>query len=94
MKVAEYPGGNVCYAIPRLIFQLPYFIFFNRQITPIVREVMEARGAGIVLDAGAAQLVLPAYNATDEVIERLNQRLRTISVTRQSAPPPQQQPAQ
>lgn len=59
---------------------------FNNQITPIVREVMEARGAGVVIDANATQLVLPAYNATDDVVARLNQRLRTINVTRQSAP--------
>jgi outer membrane protein len=61
---------------------------FNTQITPIVRQVMEARGAGIVLDSGAAQLVLPAYNASDDVIARLNQNLRTMTVTRRTAPPP------
>lgn len=66
---------------------------FNQQVTPIVREVMEARGAGIVLDAGAVSLAQPGLDATDEVVQRLNQRLRTISVTRQSAPAPQQPPA-
>jgi outer membrane protein len=66
---------------------------FNTQITPTVRQVMEARGAGIVLDSGAAQLVLPAYNATDDVIARLNQNLRSMTVTRRTAPPPQQQGA-
>jgi Skp family chaperone for outer membrane proteins len=63
---------------------------FNQQITPIVREVMEARGAGVVLDASATQLVLPNFDATDDVIQRLNQRLRTMNVARQTAPAPQQ----
>jgi Skp family chaperone for outer membrane proteins len=63
---------------------------FNQQITPIVREVMEARGAGVILDAGSIQFVAPAFDATDDVVQRLNQRLRTINVTRRQAPPPQQ----
>ena len=66
---------------------------FNTQITPIVREVMTARNAGIVLDSQAALLSLPAYDATDDVVQRLNQRLRTMTVTRQSAPAQQQGPA-
>jgi|CXWL01.1.fsa_nt_gi Skp family chaperone for outer membrane proteins len=64
---------------------------FNTQITPIVREVMEARGAGIVMEAQGVNLMQPNVNATDDVVQRLNQRLRTITVTRQSAPAPQQQ---
>lgn len=63
---------------------------FNTQITPIVREVMEARGAGVVLDASSVNLMQPGVNATDDVVQRLNQRLRTISVTRQAAPAQQQ----
>ncbi|GAM99392.1 outer membrane protein H precursor [alpha proteobacterium U9-1i] len=66
---------------------------FNTQITPIVRQVMEARGAGIVLDASAVNLMQPAVNATDDVVQRLNQSIQTIEVTRQSAPAPQQPPA-
>lgn len=64
---------------------------FNRQITPHVREAMEAHGANMVLDAGVTRLVLPGFDITDEVVQRLNQRLRTIDVRRQTAPPPQQQ---
>ncbi len=63
---------------------------FNQQITPIVREVMEARGAGVILDASSVQFVSPAFDATDDVVQRLNQRLHTITVTRRQAPPPQQ----
>lgn len=64
---------------------------FNTQITPIVREVMEARGAGVVMDASGVNLMQPSVNATDDVVQRLNQRLRTINVTRQAAPAQQQQ---
>ncbi|HWA00841.1 MAG TPA: OmpH family outer membrane protein [Caulobacterales bacterium] len=63
---------------------------FNQQITPVVREVMQARGAGVVLDASSIQLVEPQFDATNDVVQRLNQRLHTINVTRRSAPPPQQ----
>lgn len=67
---------------------------FNTQITPIVREVTEARGAGVVLDRSAVQFSQPAFDATDDVVQRLNQRLRTINVARQAAPAPQPPPAQ
>lgn len=67
---------------------------FNAQITPVVQEVMTARGAGVVIDASTAQLYAPNLNVTDDVIQRLNQRVRTMNVTRQSAPPPQQQQQQ
>ena len=66
---------------------------FNTQITPIVRQVMEARGAGVVMDASGVNLMQPTANATDDVVQRLNQSIQTIEVTRQSAPAPQQQPA-
>lgn len=65
---------------------------FNRQITPIVQEAMESRGAGVVVEAAVTRLVLPGANITDDVVQRLNQRLRTINVTRQTAPA--QQPGQ
>jgi Skp family chaperone for outer membrane proteins len=64
---------------------------FNRQITPHVREAMEGHGANMVLDTNVARLVLPGFDITDEVVQRLNQRLRTIDVRRQTAPPAQQQ---
>ena len=59
---------------------------FNRQITPMVQGAMESRGAGIVVDAAVTRLVLPGANITDDVVQRLNQQLRSINVTRQTAP--------
>lgn len=67
---------------------------FNTQVTPIVREVMESRNASVVLDASTVQLSQPNVDATDDVVQRLNQRVRTLNVTRQQAPAAQQQPAQ
>lgn len=63
---------------------------FMTQITPIVREVMEARSASVVVASSAVITSAPTVDATDDVVARLNQRLRTINVTRQSAP--QEQP--
>lgn len=64
---------------------------FNRQITPYVREAMESKGANLVLDAGVARYAPEGYDITSDVVQRLNQRLRTIDVRRQTAPAPQQQ---
>jgi Skp family chaperone for outer membrane proteins len=59
---------------------------FTTQITPIVREVMEGRGAAVAVSSQAIIAASPSVDATDDVVARLNQRLRTITVTRQSAP--------
>lgn len=55
---------------------------FDRQLTPIVRSAMEARGAGVVLDAGNVQFTAPEYDITTTVIQQLDQAARTANVTR------------
>jgi hypothetical protein len=58
---------------------------------------MEARGAGVVLDANNVQMVLPQFDITTTVIQQLdqNEATRTANVTRRSvAECQQQQPAQ
>lgn len=74
---------------------------FDRQVSPIVRSVMEARGAGVVLDASNVQLVLPEFDITNTVIQQLDQGVatRTANVTRHAvaecqAQAPAQAPAQ
>ncbi len=59
---------------------------FDRQVSPIVRSVMEARGAGVVLDASNVQLVLPEFDVTNTVIQQLDQNpaTRTAIVARHS----------
>lgn len=65
---------------------------FNRALEPIVREVMTARRAGVVLDRQATQLVSDGIDVTADVVARLDQRTRTINVSRLTAPAPQQPP--
>ncbi len=63
----------------------------NQQLEPIVREVMNARRASAVLDGNAVHLAAENADITQDVISRLDQRVRTINVTRQTAPAQQQQ---
>jgi len=63
---------------------------FNRQVEPIVTEVMNARRAGVVVDRASVQMMADGVDATADIISRLDQRVRTINVTRQTAPAPQQ----
>jgi Skp family chaperone for outer membrane proteins len=57
---------------------------FQRVVQPVVRGVMEQRGAGIVMDAQSTQYVAPEFDITAAVIQQLdqNQSTRTINVTR------------
>lgn len=59
---------------------------FDRQISPVVRSVMQSRGAGVVLDATNVQLVEPEFDITQTVIQELdqNQATRTAAVARHS----------
>ncbi len=64
-------------------------IEFNRGLEPIVQEVMTARRAAVVIDRSDAQLVADGVDATTDIVSRLDQRVRTVNVSRQAAPPPQ-----
>jgi len=57
---------------------------FDTSVSPIVRSVMEQRGAGVVLDARNVQLTLPAFDITTIVIQQLDQNAatRTSNVVR------------
>ncbi|MBL8550753.1 MAG: OmpH family outer membrane protein [Hyphomonadaceae bacterium] len=67
---------------------------FQRQTAPIILEVMQARGASAALEASIVSRYLPSIDATQDVLSRIDQRVRTINVSRLSAPPPPQQQAQ
>jgi outer membrane protein len=67
---------------------------FQRQTAPIIQEVMQQRGASAALEASIVSRYAPSVDATADIISRIDQRVRTINVTRLSAPPPQQQQAQ
>lgn len=70
---------------------------FDQQISPVVRQVMEAHGAGVVLDSNATQMHSPQFDVTNEVLERVNQSVPSVAVTRrpytECMPQQQQQPA-
>jgi len=55
---------------------------FDQQISPVVRQVMEARGAGVVLDTNATQMHSPQFDVTNEILERVNQSVPSVAVTR------------
>ncbi len=70
---------------------------FDTAISPVVRTVMEGRGAGVVLDARNVQMTLPAFDITTLVIQQLDQNAatRTSNVVRRPVTEcvGQQQPA-
>jgi outer membrane protein len=70
---------------------------FNLQITPVVRSVMESRGASVVLGREGVQMASPDADITNTVIEQLNQNpsTRTATVSRRQVSECQapQQPA-
>lgn len=68
----------------------------ERQVSPVVRSVMESRGAGIVIDASNVNQSSPEFDITNTVIQQLdaNQATRTANVTRRQLSECQaQQPA-
>lgn len=75
-RQAELQGGLEC-------SQALALRDFNAQVSPIVRSAMEARGAGVVLDASNIQFVQPQFDITTAVIQQLDQSARTSNASRQ-----------
>lgn len=70
---------------------------FRNQAEPVIRSVMQSRGAGVVVSASSAQLYQPEADITTAVIQALdqNQATRTAAVARRAVAECQpQQPAQ
>lgn len=55
---------------------------FNEQLLPILRQVAEARGAGIVVDASTVHYNAPQVDITSDVLQRANTSIPSVSVTR------------
>ena len=51
------------------------------RLMPIMTQVMNNRGATIVLDRGGALAAAPAIDVTNDVLAALNQQLPSVSVT-------------
>jgi Skp family chaperone for outer membrane proteins len=69
---------------------------FDRMVSPIVRSVMESRGAGMVVDSSNVTVSSPEFDITTTVIQQLdqNQNTRTANVARHAVAECQaQQPA-
>lgn len=62
----------------------------NTRLLPILNQVMQNRGAAVILDRSAALTVSPSIDVTNDVLALLNQQLPSVSVT----PLPQQQQQQ
>jgi Skp family chaperone for outer membrane proteins len=56
----------------------------NRLVEPVVRSVMQSRGAGIVIDSSNVSISAPEFDITTTVIQQLdaNQATRAVNVTR------------
>ncbi len=56
----------------------------NRMVSPVVRTVMQQRGAAVVLDSSSATEFTPEVDITATVIQQLdgNQATRTVNVAR------------
>jgi Skp family chaperone for outer membrane proteins len=55
---------------------------FQTRANPIVRTVMQSRGAGVVVDASSSQVFDPAMDITNTVIQQLDAASRTATVAR------------
>ena len=55
---------------------------FNEQLLPILRQTAEARGAGIVMDTSTAHYVASQFDVTNDVLQRVNTSIPSVTVTR------------
>lgn len=54
----------------------------NRLVTPVIQEVVQARGGQILLERGAVAYAVGGVDITSDVVARLDQRVRSMTVTR------------
>ncbi len=55
---------------------------FRNALQPIVRNVMQSRGASVVMDAGSTQSFDPSIDVTDTVLQQLDAASRTSTAAR------------
>lgn len=61
------------------------------RVDPIIIQVYQERGCGILIDRESVYLMNPAMDITDVVIQRLDQQLPTLNFQRMTPPVQQQQ---
>ncbi|MDB5699548.1 MAG: outer rane chaperone Skp [Alphaproteobacteria bacterium] len=64
----------------------------NTKLDPIIKSVMQNRGANIAVDMQATLAASPSIDVTNDVLAQLNQQLTTVSVNAPAAPANAQQP--
>lgn len=62
----------------------------NQRLQPIYTQIMNARGANLVISTDARLASVPALDVTNEVLAQLNRAAPAVSIT--PLPPQQQQP--
>lgn len=58
----------------------------NTKLDPIIKSVMQSRGANIAVDVQATLATSPSIDVTNDVLAQLNQQLTSINVTAPAAP--------
>ena len=64
----------------------------NTKLDPIIKSVMQSRGANIAVDMQATLATSPSIDVTNDVMAQLNQQLTSINVTAPAAPANTQRP--
>ena len=64
----------------------------NTKLDPIIKSVMQSRGANIAVDMQATLATSPSIDVTNDVIAQLNQQLTSINVNAPAAPANTQRP--
>jgi Skp family chaperone for outer membrane proteins len=64
----------------------------NTKLDPIIKSVMQSRGANIAVDMQATLATSPSIDVTNDVLAQLNQQLTSVNVTAPAAPANTQQP--
>lgn len=62
----------------------------NTKLDPIIKSVMQSRGANIAVDMQTTLATSPSIDVTNDVMAQLNQQLTSINVTAPAAPANQQ----
>ncbi|MDB5698852.1 MAG: outer rane chaperone Skp [Alphaproteobacteria bacterium] len=58
----------------------------NTKLDPIIKTVMQSRGANIAVDMQATLATSPSIDVTNDVLAQLNQQLTTVNVNAPAAP--------
>jgi Skp family chaperone for outer membrane proteins len=58
----------------------------NTKLDPIIKSVMQSRGANIAVDMQATLAASPSIDVTNDVLAQLNQQLTSVSTTAPAAP--------